>query len=282
MTAAPFLQLCTVAQRADDGGARFDAYIDPIWTIGPKVHGGVMLALCAAAARRTVREVHPAAEHMQPISVSADYLGAPDPGDVVLAVSVRKLGRQVCLADVELQQNDRTMVRAVVHLGIVDTEPPAWQASDLADMPVEPPAAAMSYEPDSEMGKIVHVAQGCQLRLDTSAAPFLTGAQGDPRLRLWVRPLAGDEADPETAALFAMMAGDISPPVVFNRGHFGWAPTIQLTTHLRRMPAPGWLRVVASSSAVGQRFFDEDHVVLDSTGAVVVQSRQLAMLPQKS
>lgn len=44
------------------------------WTIGPKVHGGAMLALCANAAR---------IEHaggVEPIAVSANFLWAPDPG----------------------------------------------------------------------------------------------------------------------------------------------------------------------------------------------------------
>lgn len=48
--------------------------LDEHWTIGPKVHGGAMLALCANAART---------EHgadVEPIAVSANFLWAPDPG----------------------------------------------------------------------------------------------------------------------------------------------------------------------------------------------------------
>ncbi|WP_407818451.1 hypothetical protein [Staphylococcus aureus] len=36
----------------------------------------------------------------------------------------------------------------------------------------------------------------------------------------------------------------------------------------------------ASSDVLGSTWFEEDHAVLDSTGAVVVQSRQLAMMPR--
>jgi hypothetical protein len=64
-----------------------------------------------------------------------------------------------------------------------------------------------------------------------------------------------------------------------NLGHFGWSPTVQMTTYLRRVPAPGWLRVIATAREVGERMFDEDHLVIDSTGAVVAQSRQLALIP---
>ncbi len=97
-----------------------------------------------------------------------------------------------------------------------------------------------------------------------------------------MRPFAGDEADVDTAVLFALMTGDISAPVTMNRGMFGWAPTVQLTTYLRRRPAPGWLRVAATSTVIGSTWFEEDHLILDSTGAVVVQSRQLAMVPRSN
>lgn len=274
---APFTDLCTLSERED---GRFDAVIHPTWTIGPKVHGGVMLAVCAAAARQHLRAVNGPEWQMQPISASVDYLGAPDPGAVVLSVAVRKNGRQVSIADVELIQGDRTAVRAVVTLGNLEATPPVHQLEGLTQMPPEPPADAMVYDGDSPLGKIVHIAKGCELRLDPTSAPFLTGEQGEPTLRLWARPLAADESHPDVAPLFAMMAGDISPPVVFNRGMFGWAPTLQLTTYLQRRPAPGWLRVMSSSKAIGTGFFDEDHLILDSTGAVVVQSRQLALIPK--
>jgi hypothetical protein len=97
---------------------------------------------------------------------------------------------------------------------------------------------------------------------------------------MWARPRPGDETDIDTAVLFALMAGDISAPVTMNRGMFGWAPTVQLTVYLRRVPAPGWLRVRAESTVLGSTWFEEDHTVVDSTGAVVVQSRQLAMIPR--
>ena len=146
-------------------------------------------------------------------------------------------------------------------------------------LPVEPPADAVPVTGGHAVGEIVHVAQGCEFLLD-GATPFLSGEEGDPVNRMWLRPFADDEANPDTALLFALMAGDITPPVTMNQGHFGWTPTVQLTTYVRRRPAPGWLRVQASSTVVGETWFEEDHVILDSTGQVVVQSRQLAMLPK--
>ncbi|MDI9918435.1 thioesterase family protein [Rhodococcus sp. IEGM 1379] len=281
MSTSPFRDLNRLTLLGD---GRFVATIDPIWTIGPKVHGGSMMAVCAAAARQALRDAAGESEGvlaMQPLAVSANYLAAPDPGDVDLVVTIQKQGRQVALVDVELSQAGRVAVRAAVTLGFPDGNDPTFvTASSIDDMPEEPSEHAVAVVGDHPMAQIVHVGQGCDMRIDTTSAHFLTGSQGEPEVRMWVRPRPEDEADVDTAVLFAIMTGDISAPVTMNRGLFGWAPTVQLTTYLRRLPAPGWLRVRASSDVLGSTWFEEDHDVLDSTGAVVVQSRQLAMMPR--
>lgn len=274
---SPFRAATTLtALELTDSAGIFAGSIDSTWTIGPKVHGGTMLAICAAAAKDQVGD-----SDMLPLAVSVSYLSAPDPGEVRLTTVVNKRGRQVCHVDVELTQGGKVAVRAVVTLGRPDTEDPRHEVpSPLAAMPAEPPADAAPVEGAHPMAKIVHVATGCDMRIDPASAHFLSGARGETEVRMWVRPRPGDEDDATTAALFALMAGDISAPVTMNRGMFGWAPTVQLTAYLRRRPAPGWLRVAASSSVIGGTWFEEDHLVLDSTGAVVVQSRQLAMVPR--
>jgi hypothetical protein len=79
--------------------------------------------------------------------------------------------------------------------------------------------------------------------------------------------------------LFALLCGDVSAPVTFGVNRFGWAPTVQLTAYLRARPADGWLRVMCTTTQIGQDWFDEDHIVVDCEGSIVVQSRQLAMVP---
>ncbi|WP_431958633.1 thioesterase family protein [Nocardia lijiangensis] len=276
----PFGEVCALTEllSAEAGTGRYAGVIDDIWTIGPKVHGGTMVAASAAAATRWLRASDPALTEMAPIAASSDFLGAPEPGEVEYEVRIRKVGRQICLADATLTQNGRAMVRTAFTFGHLDDIDPLY-APEHGDMPAEPPAEAMGYE-GSPMGKIVHVAKGADLYLDRTWAPFLEGAKGEPRLRLWMRPFESDQRDPDVSMYFAMMAADMSPPVPMNLGHFGWAPTVQMTTYLRRRPAPGWLRIIATSHEVGGRMFDEDQLVLDSTGAVVAQSRQLALIPQ--
>lgn len=277
ITDQPFRDLTTLTPLGD--GA-WSAHIAPTWTIGPKVHGGCMLAVCAAAARRALLD-DGADTTVQPLVVSASFVSAPDPGDVRVTAVIRKRGRQVSLVDVELEQGDRPAVRAVVTLGIPDSGDPRYTVPhSAASMPSEPSDTAVAVTPDHPMGQIVNLCGASDLRIDPASAPFLEGGQGEPRIAMWARPRPADEADTDTAVLFALMAGDISAPVAMNRGLFGWAPTVQLTVYLRRVPAPGWLRVVAESSVLGQTWFEEDHTIVDSTGAVVVQSRQIAMMPR--
>jgi len=95
-----------------------------------------------------------------------------------------------------------------------------------------------------------------------------------PVIQNWVRP-----RDVAPDVLFALMCGDVSAPVSFAVNRTGWAPTVQLTAYLRGLPADGWLRVVCTCMQIGQDWFDEDHTVVDSAGRIVVQSRQLAMVP---
>ena len=271
MSNHPFTDLTTLT---DLGDGEFGAAIDPLWTVGPKVHGGAMMALCGAAAQRALDE-----EHLAPIALSANYLSAPDPGEVQLSTTIRKRGRQVNLVDVQLSQNGRTAVSCAVTVGPVDAKPPRHQVPQATSaMPAEPPADAVAVTADHPLGAVLHLAQGCDMRVE-AATPFLTGAEGEPVNRMWLRAFADDEADPNTALLFALMGGDAAPVVTLNRGIFGWCPTVQLTTYLRRRPTPGWLRVMASSTVLGDTWFEEDHVILDANGDVVVQSRQLAMLP---
>lgn len=273
----PFRDLVAVTSTGEN---TWQAHIDPLWTIGPKVHGGCMVAVCAAAARRAILDAGADAA-MQPLAVSASFFSAPDPGEVELTTTLRKKGRQVGVVDVELSQGGRVAVRASVTLGTPDAgEPLHTVPHRTVSMPVEPVADAAAVTPDHPMGKIVNFAGAASLHIDGSTAHFLSGREGEPAVSMWTRPHAGDETDVDTAVLFALMAGDISAPVTMNRGLFGWAPTVQLTVYLRRVPAPGWLRVTAESSVLGNTWFEEDHTVVDSTGAVVAQSRQLAMMPR--
>ncbi|MCE5292872.1 MAG: thioesterase family protein [Nocardiaceae bacterium] len=272
---APFQTLTTLTSISD---WEYGATIGPLWTIGPKVHGGALMAVAAAAARQAVRDHDSALLWMQPVAASVDFLSAPVPGDVILRVISRKIGRQIATLDTEVWQGDKMCARAVVTMGALD-DAPVRQMVDGSHMPAEPDESALTY--DGPMSDIVHLSQVSHMRMDSASAHFLKGETGDPTMRLWARLFEADEHDEDNAVLFGFVLGDMSPPVVFNLGEFGWSPTVQLTAFIRRHPAKGWFRVVSSTQSVGSALFDEDHLVFDSTGAVVAQSRQLALWPRR-
>jgi hypothetical protein len=256
--------------------------LNKIWTIGPKLHGGALLSLCAAAARTA----H--GGEVQPISVSANYLSAPSPGEMRLETFVRKRGRRVSVVDVELIGRDRTRdersreeqkaaVHAVVTLGQPEhLVPPLLSANPVVSlMSPEPPPEIEPIGPGHPMYGTVNYWEGVDVRPLMSTVPDGPSPDGRPPvIQIWARP-RGTAPD----ILFALMCGDVSTPVAFAVGRRGWAPTVQLTAYLRGLPADGWLRVMATTTQIGQDWFDEDHLVVDCEGRIIVQTRQLALVP---
>lgn len=256
------------------GDGAYDAVLNEHWTIGPrgsgpKVHGGAMLALCAKAART----VYGSGDW--PIAIAGNFLWAPDPGPMRVETAVRKRGRRIGLVDVELKQGERVAVRAAVTLGDPEHHvPPLLSVNPVVPlMTPDPPPGLEAIGPGHPMAEIVHLANGCDIRPSLSTmAPRADG--GPPVIEYWVRP---KEVAPD--AYFALLCGDVSAPVTFGVNRFGWAPTVQLTAFLRALPADGWLRVMCTTVQIGRDWFDEDHIVVDCEGRIIVQSRQLAMVP---
>jgi acyl-coenzyme A thioesterase PaaI-like protein len=85
-----------------------------------------------------------------------------------------------------------------------------------------------------------------------------------------------EERDPDAYVL--ALAVDALPPVVFGLAPFGWSPTVELTWHMRAVPAPGPLRIAARCRHVGGGWFDEESEVWDAADRLVAQSRQIARL----
>jgi hypothetical protein len=222
--------------------------------------------------------------------VSANYLSAPSPGELRLETFVRKRGRTVSVVDVELigggrtgdersREEKKTAVHAVVTLAEPEHHvPPLLSANPVVSlMDPEPPPDVEPIGPGHEMHGTVNYWQGCDIRPLMSTVPGSQSPGEDvrpPVIQYWARP-RGHPPD----ALFALMCGDISVPVAFAVGRRGWAPTVQLTAYLRGLPADGWLRVLSTTTQIGQDWFDEDALVVDSEGRLIVQCRQLALVP---
>jgi hypothetical protein len=128
---------------------------------------------------------------------------------------------------------------------------------------------AGTISPDGEIGYAGQV----QMLLDPAVTGWRFGEHsGLPEMRGYFS--LREEREPD--ALMLAMAVDGLPPVVFGLGATGWAPTVELTMHMRRVPAPGLLAVAARCRQVSGGWFDEEAEVWDSAGHLVAQSRQIA------
>lgn len=272
----------------DDAAITYAATIDPIYTIGPKVHGGSAQMLAVNAAHTAFREwtgddgpelVATDGANPVPVAVTSTFLSAPNPDAIELRTRLTKRGRTVSVVDVDVVQDGRTAITSTVVFGMLDHGDPHRSVPiALRDMPVQPPADAFHLD-GSPMTEIMHMGPVLDFVIDSATFPAASGGRGEPVIRGWVRPKVGPAHLP-----FVTLVADISPPVVMNLGIFGWAPTVTLSTYLRRIPSPqpgAWLRFSNASIEVGQGMFESDHTVVDSTGVVVGQSRQLALIPAK-
>jgi hypothetical protein len=251
------------------GDGSFTVELSPGWTVGQRPHSGYLLALLARAATSVVQGDSDVSH--DPLAVSAQFLRSPGIGAALLRTTVGSgaVGAFTAVR-VTLEQSGRTCVEAMVTVGRFPEEAPAW--ADIPNQGVEPPPKAIDLAA-VPAGESVRLFRMCDVRLDPQAAGFLHGRPGDPpRLRLWVRP-RGADPDP----LFALVAGDAFLPLMFNFGRVGSSPAVQLTALLRARPAPGWLRLQVESRAAHGPWFDEDATVVDSTGRLVCQARQLAL-----
>lgn len=264
--AAPFRAAIEIEPLGD---GRYGAELGRTWTIGSKVHGGLLQVLLTRAGLARI-EVEQDGAAPDPLAVSTDFLRAPEPGPVEMHTEVLKVGRTASVVSVRMLQAGRLMLAATLTAGMLPDVPADW--ADLPGMPAVPPPDAVD---PAAGGAKLELLQACEMRYEESTVRFVRGERGAPMIRGWVRP-RGEEPD----VLFGLLAGDILPPTVFNLGgRAGWAPTVQLTALLRARPVLGWLRLESRSTSVVGQWFDEDVTVVDEAGRLICQARQIALAP---
>jgi acyl-coenzyme A thioesterase PaaI-like protein len=265
MTRGPFAD-ATAVSRVGDG--TYTAAVEPGWDIAGNANGGYLLAIGA-------RALLDATGRPDPVSVTGHYLSPGTPGPLDVETELVKEGRRFATARALLRAAGRPVLAALGTVG------------DLA----EPPGALLvdGRPPDlPSLESCVHV-----VGTDTFPPPFNRrvelhlhpedvafgpdGRSGIPRVRGWFR-LPHDEPVDTVALLCAL---DAFPPTIFNTDlPVGWAPTVELTCHVRARPAPGPLRCRFTTRFVTGGFLEEDGEIWDGDGRLVAQSRQIALVPR--
>jgi acyl-CoA thioesterase len=242
------------------------------WRIGNGVNGGVVMCLAATALQHRLDDMN---AHGDPLVFSGYFLTPSGPGAVEATTEVLRVGRTMSTGQISVSQPgpDGALVermRALASFGDLGASATVLQTAPPPEMP--PPEDCLSSAEAPEFLAAATLLERIEIRLDPVTAGWVAGApSGRGEMRGWLRLLDGREPDP----LMLLFALDALPPVAFNLGILGWAPTLEFTGHVRGRPAPGWLRVSLTSQNVTAGLMEEDATVWDSEGRFVAQSRQL-------
>lgn len=262
-----------VAVRATAPG-RYAAELAGGWVVGGGVNGGFQLGVVGSALRAALPD------KPDPIAVSAHFLSAGVPGPAEVSVDVRREGGSVATAAVELTQGGQTRISALATCSslarFAARGGPSFAFAAPPDVaPVDECVSSLSVPP--EVRAFIPMLDRFDLRLDPRNAAWHEGEPSHTgRIAGWFRFADGREPD----LLSLLTVCDVLPPVTFDLGMPGWAPTLELTVHLRAEPAPGWLRLSHSTRVAAEGVFDEECEVWDSEDRLVAQSRQLALVPR--
>jgi hypothetical protein len=256
------------ATTGDDETAVAYAEISADWTIAGHPNGGYLLAVLARSAPRP--------EHLpHVVAASAHYLRSPDPGPVELRTEVVRAGRSAGHVRATLAQDGVRCVEALLTLGRLPEEAATeWDGGHLPTPP-ENRDASTRIEPDPAVIDVPLFDQ-VEARLDPAGTAALSGApSGSGELRGWLH-LPGDEPFTPASLLFAV---DAFPPATVDIRRVGWVPTLQLSAYVRAVPAPGPVRILQRAQLLAGGRLDEVCLVWDSTGRLVAQATQLAVVP---
>ncbi|MFM7272744.1 MAG: thioesterase family protein, partial [Gammaproteobacteria bacterium] len=242
--------------------------IRPGWDIAGNANGGYLLAIAARAMALDC-------ERPDPVTITAHYLSPGREGAVEVQTRTVKRGKRFAVASAMLAAAGTPVLQVLGSFGDLSASADAYERIEAAPPSLPPPDACVRHEPARGAPRIFG---SIDLRLDPADAGFLRGEpSGLLRTCGWFR-LPGDE---RVDTLGLLLAVDSFPPTAFNaRLPVAWVPTVELTVHLRGRPAPGWLRAAFRTRFVSGGFLEEDGEVWDSSGRLVAQSRQLALLPR--
>ncbi|PXY35758.1 thioesterase family protein [Prauserella flavalba] len=247
------------------GADVFTVDLDPQWTVGGRMHGGYLLAAMARAAT----EVGP---HAHPHAVSASFAVPPQAGPAQVSVEVLRAGNGLTQSRVRLDQDGTPCAEALLTLGPLADDEPYWSGVTPADLPPEHECVRVPAEAPGA-GFRVDLMDVVEQRLDPRPLGFLGGTPSRRgEISGWQRLADGSDWDP----LSLLVALDPVPPVSYDLGIPGWAPTLQFSAYLRRPPAPGPVRVRMRAGVVAGDRMDEIAEAWDSKDRLVAQATQLA------
>lgn len=254
----------TAVQRTGDDS--FTAEITDRWNTLAGPNGGYVLAIAARALSEQLPMPHP-------LTITGHFLRPASPGPAEIRAQLIKSGKRHATGAATLSQNGKDVLTVVATFA--DLNAVKGKTLLLNEPPQLPPADSLpdpiTQVPQELLPSIAH-----RLQVRVAELPgFLRGEpSGKPAADMWVRFTDGREQDPLS---LAFIVDGAYFPVIVEIGEF-MSSTVELTVHVRAMPAPGWLACRISTRHVEGGYAEEDFEIWDSAGVLVAQSRQLILI----
>lgn len=234
------------------------------WAVGSVINGGYAMAVVAKAMVQETELPHP-------LSITAYYLDRSDAGEATIETELIRSGRNVSTVGAKLIQEGKERIRFMG--AFTDLNRKSGETFLEEKAPVLPPIdECESFNFDKAPVEInkrfeLHVPEGYTAN---------RGQQGNiSEFLCYAKFPDSDVVAPHALCLFS----DAFMPAVFNRvGPVAWVPTIELTVHLRDVPAPGFLTCRFRTRYLTNGTLEEDGDIWDSEGKLVALSRQMAKL----
>ncbi|MEB2310391.1 MAG: thioesterase family protein [Sorangiineae bacterium] len=247
------------------GEDRYRGEVTARWNVGPVPNGGYLLAIGLAAMGRSLAAP-------DPLTVTVHFLKPARIGEIIIDVERVKLGRTFSTVMAKMSQGGVETARLLSTWGDLAA------ATGPTRMDATPPELPrLDRPPPAQIEPPIELARRFEQRLAPETLGFLEGKTTErAELRGWSRFADGRPPDVRSLALFA----DAFPPPVLNWSMVGWVPTLELTVHFRARPRPGFLGCAFRTRFLIGGFLEEDGELWDESGALVAESRQLALLPR--
>jgi len=204
-----------------------------------------------------------------PMVAAITYLASPETGPAELRTSALRLGRRVQTGEAALWEGERHIAQLLASFG-----PRAGGRSIELGAPPALPQPDKCADPRGRGMPAGGIFDRVDYRLASRPGWSEGKPSGDPTVELWQRLAGGREIDMPALAFLC----DAYAPPVLELGELA-SMTVQLTVHMHRRPAPGWIATRLTTRHVINGFHEEDCELWDEAGNLVAQSRQLAILP---
>jgi acyl-CoA thioesterase len=274
MTVAPPHPFDSDTALEDVAPGRWRAWAPEHWFVARGPNGGYLAAVAARAAEAVAG---------RPLrSLSLHFVAAPAVGPVEVAATLEREGRRYSAVSIRIEQDGAPMTLALATLGELPDEGADW---DAAPAPAARPLAETEpLSPDAPNVPAFIRNYDMRWNVTSPGDPSLRGSDGETDVMGsggWLRAREPRLLD---APLVAAMCDAWFPAAFVVLGRVGFAPTLDLTVHIRRpLPPDG----MAPEDHVLCRFttrlavsgvWEEEGALWTPAGELIAHSRQLALV----